>query len=109
MTGTISDFVVKYLKDVDRQITHVSYIHNLINIPREVVMASKFERGQKVRLIRVFDLKGRQIPDGRVGKTGTVSEIFPWGVGGTTQYTYSVTLDKELTDTVAEERFLEAV
>jgi hypothetical protein len=72
-------------------------------------MASKFERGQKVRFIKVFDLKGRVIPDGRTGETGTVSEIFPYGVGGTTQFTYSVTLDKDLIDTLAEERFLEAV
>ncbi len=72
-------------------------------------MASKFERGQKVRFIKVFDLKGRVIPDSRTGETGTVNEIFPYGVGGTTQYTYSVTLDKDLIDTLAEERFLEAV
>jgi hypothetical protein len=69
-------------------------------------MEAKFKKEQKVRIIKVFDLKGRIIPDSRVGEKGRVSDIFPWGVGGTTQYAYTVILDKDGSETLVEERML---
>ena len=72
-------------------------------------MEARFSKGQKVRIIKLFDLKGRIIPDSRIGEKGRINDIFPWGVGGTTQYTYNVVLEKDNIETLVEERALESV